>query len=174
MLNHRFGLLLCVRLDWLSSAIRAPSLHAVGNAVTRVLDFGATFRSSDMTLRPRNRMTAWLGLIAMWLIVFAPVVSQVLAASHAHEPVAALCSALQPQDQGHASQSAVHLSHDDAFGACGYCHLLKHHVAIPFVPPAAPVTALAVASVAPSALSTRFTPLGAFPSGRPRDPPAVS
>ncbi|RKE38348.1 hypothetical protein B0G76_4663 [Paraburkholderia sp. BL23I1N1] len=133
-----------------------------------------------MTLRSRNRMTAWLGLIAMWLVVFAPVVSQMLVSNRAHEPFAALCSALQPGNPSLANQSAqaspepVHLSHDDAFGACGYCHLLEHHVAMPSVATAEPPAAFALAGTAPPALSTRFTPLGAFPSGRPRDPPAVS
>ncbi|MFP3567475.1 DUF2946 domain-containing protein [Paraburkholderia sp. SIMBA_030] len=130
-----------------------------------------------MTLRSRNRMTAWLGLIAMWLIVFAPVVSQMLVSGRTHEPLAALCSALQPQDSLQASkagQPPVHLSHDDAFGACGYCHLLEHHVAMTNVAPAEPSVEFAIASAAPPALSTHFTPLGAFPSGRPRDPPAVS
>ncbi|RDK00986.1 DUF2946 domain-containing protein [Paraburkholderia lacunae] len=130
-----------------------------------------------MTPRSRNRMTAWLGLIAMWLVVFAPVVSQMLVSERAHEPVAALCSALQPLasvQASHAGQSPVRLSHDDAFGACGYCHLFEHHVAMPTLAPAEPSVALAVAAAAPPALSTRFTPLGAFPSGRPRDPPAVS
>lgn len=133
-----------------------------------------------MTLRSRNRMTAWLGLFAMWLVVFAPLVSQMLVADRAHEPFAALCSALQPRDPGeangasHAAPAPVHLSHDDAFGACGYCHLLQHHVAMPTVAAAAPPAALALAGSAPPTLSTRFTPLGAFPSGRPRAPPAVS
>lgn len=133
-----------------------------------------------MTQRSRNRLTAWLGLLAMWLVVFAPVVSQVLVSNRAHEPFAALCSALQPRDVGAAngaSQAApapVHLSHDDAFGACGYCHLLQHHVAIPTVASAAPPAALVLVGTAPPTLSTRFTPLGAFPSGRPRDPPAIS
>ncbi|CAE6808856.1 hypothetical protein R69888_05565 [Paraburkholderia haematera] len=125
-------------------------------------------------------MTAWLGLIAMWLVVFAPVVSQMLVSNRAHEPFAALCSALPPGNPNLASQSAqagpapVQLSHDDAFGACGYCHLLEHHVAMPGVAAAEPPAAFALAGTAPPALSTRFTPLGAFPSGRPRDPPAVS
>ncbi|MFL9898108.1 DUF2946 domain-containing protein [Paraburkholderia fungorum] len=141
-----------------------------------------------MTPRSHNRMTAWLGLIAMWLVVFAPVVSQMLVSNRAHEPFAALCSALQPASQSLVGQSLVslvsqptqpspapvHLSHDDAFGACGYCHLLQHHVAMPSVATAEPPAALALAGTAPPALSTRFTPLGAFPSGRPRDPPAVS
>ncbi|WP_115779691.1 DUF2946 domain-containing protein [Paraburkholderia caffeinilytica] len=133
-----------------------------------------------MTPRSRNRMTAWLGLIAMWLVVFAPIVSQMLVSSRAHEPFAALCSALQPPGQSLASQSTqgspapVHLSHDDAFGACGYCHLLQHHVAMPSVAAIEPPAALVLAGTVPPALSTRFTPLGAFPSGRPRGPPAVS
>ena len=125
-------------------------------------------------------MTAWLGLFAMWLVVFAPVVSQMLVSNRAHEPFAALCSALQPRDLGeangisHAAPATVHLSHDDAFGACGYCHLLQHHVAMPTVAAAAPLAVLMLAGTAPPTLSTRFTPLGAFPSGRPRAPPAVS
>lgn len=125
-------------------------------------------------------MTAWLGLFAMWLVVCAPLVSQMLVSKRAHDPFAALCSVLQPRDIGMASaapQAApqpVHLSHDDAFGACGYCHLLQHHVAMPTVAVVAPPPALTLAGTAPPTLSTRFTPLGAFPSGRPRAPPAVS
>ena len=133
-----------------------------------------------MTLRSRNRTTAWLGLFAMWLVVFAPLVSQMLMSSQAHEPIAALCSALQPSGASEASLTAhagpqpVRLSHDDAFGACGYCHLLEHHVAMPTVAAVEPPAALALAGTAPPTLSTRFTPLGAFPSGRPRAPPVVS
>jgi hypothetical protein len=139
-----------------------------------------------MTRRSRNHLTAWLGLIAMWLVVAAPLVSQLLAAHLAHEsnqaqaPFAALCSTHQPGSQGNVSLAAqrdaapVHLSHDDAFGACGYCHLLEHHVAVPTVAVVAAPGALVLAGVAPPTLSTRFTPLGAFPSGRPRGPPAFS
>ena len=133
------------------------------------------------TPHSRNRMTAWLGLVAMWFIVFAPVVSQLLVSQRANEPIAALCSALQPRDlsaaishSGYTNPAPVHLSHDDAFGACGYCHLLGHHVAMPTLEATTPLAGFAIAGTAPPALSTRFTPLGAFPSGRPRDPPAVS
>lgn len=133
-----------------------------------------------MTLRSRNHLTAWLGLFAMWLVVFAPLVSQMLVANQAHEPIAALCSALHPSGASdatlvsHTGPEPVHLSHDDAFGACGYCHLLEHHVAMPTVAAVEPPAALALAGTAPPTLSTRFVPLGAFPSGRPRAPPAVS
>ncbi|WP_322104307.1 DUF2946 domain-containing protein [Paraburkholderia sp. J41] len=124
-----------------------------------------------MNLRKHSLLTAWLGLVAMWLIVFAPLVSQLVAAQHAHEPDAALCSALQPASN---APDFPHLSHDDAFGACGYCHLLEHHVAMPSVAAPALLPTLAVAREAVTTLSTRFVPLGAFPSGRPRAPPAVS
>lgn len=131
-------------------------------------------------------MTAWLGLVAMWLVVFAPLVSQLLASNQSNEPIAALCSALHPTgangagnsgDAGLAAQigtAPVHLSHADAFGACGYCHLLEHHVAMPTLAAVEPPAALRLAGTMPPTLSTRFTPLGAFPSGRPRAPPAVS
>ncbi|WP_342744619.1 hypothetical protein [Paraburkholderia ribeironis] len=47
-----------------------------------------------MTLRTRNRMSAWLDLFAMWLVVFARLVNQMLKSCQAHEPIAALCSAV--------------------------------------------------------------------------------
>jgi hypothetical protein len=133
-----------------------------------------------MTRRSRNHLTAWLGLVAMWLVVFAPLASQLLESGRAHEPFAALCSALHPAGSNDASVVAqsgsapVHLSHDDAFGACGYCHLFEHHVAMPTLAAVEPPAALRLAGTAPPTLSTRFTPLGAFPSGRPRAPPVVS
>lgn len=134
-----------------------------------------------MTRRSRNYLTAWLGLVAMWLVVFAPLVSQLLEAGRAHEPIAALCSALHPAGVSDASvvdaqtsPAPVHLSHDDAFGACGYCHLLEHHVAMPTLAAVEPPAALLLAGTLPPTLSTRFKPLGAFPSGRPRAPPVVS
>ncbi|WP_027794619.1 DUF2946 domain-containing protein [Paraburkholderia acidipaludis] len=123
-----------------------------------------------MNPRKHALLTAWLGLVAMWLIVLAPLVSQLLAAHRAHDPDTAvvLCSAVQRDS------TAQHLSPDDAFGACGYCHLLQHQAAItPLAPPELAATRLVTVDTV-AALSTRFTPLGAFPSGRPRGPPAVS
>lgn len=124
-----------------------------------------------MNLRKHSLLTAWLGLVAMWLIVFAPLVSQLVAAQHGPDLDSALCSALHPASN---APDVQHLSHDDAFGACGYCHLLEHHVAMPSVATPEPLPALAVARESVATLSTRFVPLGAFPSGRPRAPPFVS
>ncbi|WP_027820607.1 DUF2946 domain-containing protein [Paraburkholderia bannensis] len=120
-----------------------------------------------MNLRACNRMTAWLGLIAMWLIVLAPLVSQLVVAERAHQPVASLCSAAQRAD------TSSHKTLDDALSACAYCDLLATHTAMPPMPAIMPALfALIVAAVVP-ALFSSYTPLGAFPSGRPRAPPAA-
>lgn len=122
-----------------------------------------------MTLDTRKHFTAWLGILAMCLIVFVPVVSQLVMSVRANEPVATICSATQPDGGSGASQHAA-----DPLAACGYCDLLCTHAAMPSVAPVvAPVLTLLV-TVAVPLLSTRFTPLGAFPSGRPRDPPFAS
>ncbi|QYD68761.1 DUF2946 domain-containing protein [Paraburkholderia edwinii] len=119
-----------------------------------------------MTLHARRRLSAWLGMLAMCLVVFVPVVSQLVASAHVAEPVAVLCSATQVDGGSHHA--------GDLLSACGYCDLLATHAAPPPIPPTiVPVLLLPVVA-ATVALSTRFTPLGAFPSGRPRDPPAFS
>jgi Protein of unknown function (DUF2946) len=119
-----------------------------------------------MTLHHRKHLTAWLGLIAMCLIVLVPVVSQLVVSARAEEPVAAICSATQPDGGSHHAGGPL--------AACGYCDLLATHAVMPLISPVvAPVLPLHVIAAAP-VLSTRFTPLGAFPSGRPRDPPVFS
>ena len=120
-----------------------------------------------VTLPSRKHLTAWLGLIAMWLIVLAPVLSQLVVAARAGAPAVTLCSA------PHASSSTVHASHGDPLTACSYCDLLADHVAMPTLPPSPMAFVMLVAIAAIAVLSTRFTPLGAFPSGRPRAPPAA-
>jgi hypothetical protein len=113
-------------------------------------------------------MTAWLGLIAMWLVVCVPLVSQWVMASRAHEPIAPLCSVAVPADLSHHGTSA------DPLSACGYCDLLATHAAMPSVPPAVVQALTLVIAVTAPVLSVRFIPLGAFPSGRPRAPPLAS
>ena len=103
----------------------------------------------------------------MWLIVLAPVVSQLVVAARNHEPVAALCVASAP------SADALH-AHDAGMSACGYCDLLADHATLPIVPPSLPILVMLVTITATPALTARFTPLGAFPSGRPRAPSAFS
>ncbi|AOB30511.1 hypothetical protein AKI39_07100 [Bordetella sp. H567] len=71
----------------------------------------------------------------------------------------------QPAHAGHGSRPM-----DD----CGYCDLLNHAPALSMAPPAplAPLLLLFGVFVLPAL--RRFVALGAFPSGRPRGPPAVS
>lgn len=121
-----------------------------------------------MASRSRNHLTAWLGLVAMWLIVLAPIVSQLVTAAHRDDPNAVLCSATQP------SADSAHVTHADPFAACGYCDLMATHTAISTPPPSLLLLVMLVAIATIPALSVRFTPLGAFPSGRPRAPPAFS
>jgi hypothetical protein len=125
-----------------------------------------------MTLQPLQRyarVTAWLGLVAMWLVVCVPLVSQLVVASREQEPVAALCSVATPSDT-----SSHHDAAPGSLSACGYCDLLATHAAMPSVPPAAVQIVTLIVIMAAAVLSVRFTPLGAFPSGRPRDPPFAS
>jgi hypothetical protein len=120
-----------------------------------------------MNLHANRRLTAWLGMIAIWLIVLAPVVSQFVVAARNHEPATALCSAMAPP-------ADTHHVHDTGLSACGYCDLLADHAALPSVPPPPLVLVMLVTIASVAILSTCFTPLGAFPSGRPRAPPAFS
>ncbi|HTR08484.1 MAG TPA: DUF2946 domain-containing protein [Paraburkholderia sp.] len=121
-----------------------------------------------MTLRSRKHLTAWLGLVAMWLVVLAPLVSQLVLAAHRDDTTAALCSATQP------ATGSSHVAHGDSLSACGYCDLLANQPAMPSLPPSPLVLLMLVAIAAAPVLSMRHTPLGAFPSGRPRAPPAFS
>jgi Protein of unknown function (DUF2946) len=101
----------------------------------------------------------------MCLIVSVPLISRLVMSAHADEPGAVLCSSVQPVVDG------AHQMNGDPLAACAYCDLLADHVAVPAIPPVLPVLIVLIAIAAAPILSTRFTPLGAFPSGRPRAPP---
>ncbi|HTR08598.1 MAG TPA: DUF2946 domain-containing protein [Paraburkholderia sp.] len=109
--------------------------------------------------------TTWLGLIAMWLLVLAPLVSQLIVAHRAFDPDTVWCSATSPGQSDHTA------THEGVLSACGYCDLLATYATLPPLPAVIlPLLALVIVAVLP-ALQTRFTALGAFPSGRPRAPP---
>ena len=105
----------------------------------------------------------------MWLIVLAPLVSQLVVAARENDPSdVVVCSAAEHMDH------VARVTHDDSLAACGYCDLLAAHAAISAPPPSPPVLIMLVVMAAVPVLSTAFTPLGAFASGRPRAPPAFS
>ena len=119
-----------------------------------------------MTLHARKHLTAWLGLVAMWLIVLAPLVSQLVVAHRGQLPEAPLCSAALPATGSH------HDVQDGGLVACGYCALLATHAAMP---PVAGISLLMLALIALAAVGAwfvHFIPARVFPAGRPRAPPA--
>ncbi|PPB84947.1 Protein of unknown function (DUF2946) [Mycetohabitans endofungorum] len=79
-----------------------------------------------MSDRRTRKLTAWLGLTAIWLIVAMPLASQWL--SHARGGVdTVLCSAATTGERAPAHGPAYVGGHLDA---CGYCSLLAHSPAI--------------------------------------------
>lgn len=121
-----------------------------------------------MKLRTRNHTVAWLGMIAMLLVVFAPLVSQLLASARADTPVGIICSAAAGEQPG-----TKHSASPDALSACGYCNLLAHHVPAPAIA-SSPLPSHVVLAAAPVSAQPAYIPQFEFPSGRPRDPPLVS
>jgi Protein of unknown function (DUF2946) len=110
--------------------------------------------------------------MAMWLVVFAPTVSQMIVAARADEPSRMVHAAVQSEAHAH---HAHHMHHADSnmLDACGYCDLFAHHVAAPTVVPS-PLLATVVLATAQIAAPPAFIPFAAaFPSGRPRGPPVV-
>ncbi|RKP48170.1 DUF2946 domain-containing protein [Trinickia fusca] len=80
-----------------------------------------------MLYRHRS-LTAWLGLLAIWLAIVGPVASQWRVAQAA-APDTAVCSAEhgEPETTSPTSGSGHHALHLDA---CGYCNLFTHSPAI--------------------------------------------
>jgi len=124
-----------------------------------------------------RRLTAWLGLIAMWLVVIAPTVSRLAYTSR--DLVVPVCAATGGAQQPGASFYRIHVGgqHDapaNPLNACGYCSLFAHSAVLLSIPPAAPAVLLLALLPLVVPRRTRFTPFSAFPSGRPRDPPRFS
>jgi len=113
----------------------------------------------------------------MWLLVLAPIVSHI---DHAGQDLSVPFCSVASESGGHAvGMEHVRLAEDhgdsstDLLTACGYCHLLEHHAVLPSPPVHPAVTPLLLSTfIAP--FDVAFTPTGAFPSGRPRDPPRLS
>lgn len=116
------------------------------------------------TLRRPRRPIAWLAIVALWLTIVAPVVSQTLASS----PLDALVSigwCGPHHDDGTPSPPTGHL-----LTKCGYCGLLSGHSILPAAPsllPAGPLlSGLWLAMPEPPARS-RTVLLAAAPRGPP-------
>jgi hypothetical protein len=98
-----------------------------------------------------RKLTAWLGMLAIWLAVVAPLVSQ--ASMHASAlPEAVVCGTGHDGDAAH-PHGASHALHLDA---CGYCAFFAH---APALGGALPVASAALPPVARAAAA----PAGAAP-----------
>jgi len=120
-----------------------------------------------MHLRGHNYRTAWLGLLAMSLLVLAPLVSQWLCATRTVEATGPgyICSAAPTA----ADEHHRHLPQP----ACGYCDLLADQAAAgPPVAILVPVILLVIWFAGASLPRLGAVPRGNFPSGRPRGPPS--
>jgi hypothetical protein len=70
--------------------------------------------------RAPQRFVAWLALAAMWLVAFAPVISQTLLAAPATGIESGWCGAHPPPVTPDSPQPPV-------ANPCGYCDLLGHN-----------------------------------------------
>lgn len=122
--------------------------------------------------RTRNRLTAWLGLVAMALVLFVPMVSQALESHElrAFEQGLPLCEAKSSVASVSIELPARHGMPADHHAACGYCDLLAEHVLVPTtIPPMAAPTPIHAAAW-PWA-SGRMAVRQVRHAGRPRDSP---
>ncbi|VWC88898.1 MFS transporter [Burkholderia lata] len=117
-------------------------------------------------LHRHRHLTAWLGVLAIWFAIAAPLVSQWRAAQAT--PDAIVCStehgAHRSPDAGRTHDHALHLD------ACGYCGFFAHSPAIggPAATALASVPVVSVSAVAPPAVVARAD---RYPRAYPRAPP---
>ncbi|ARM00251.1 hypothetical protein BOC59_09470 [Burkholderia pseudomallei] len=108
-----------------------------------------------MTIRAHTYSVAWPGIIAMWLIVFAPLASQLLRLTGSPEPIAVNCSAVR---NGSATQHTL----ADSSSVCEYCDMLAQQaIAVTSLP------ALEIAAILlPTVLTVTLAPLTRADDGR--------
>jgi hypothetical protein len=83
--------------------------------------------------RPSRKLTAWLGIVAIWLMTLGPLASQLeMRASRMDMPV---CGADSDAHVQHGDQAGQHAQHGLHLDACGYCSFLAHSPALGTVPP---------------------------------------
>ena len=132
--------------------------------------------NSLLRSRRARSWTAWLGLLAMCLVVFAPLVSQSLMAARMEQArIQAIELQLCSADKQDTATAPMHSGRDGtpdgSMSACGYCNFMAGHAALPAVPAVALVLVLLVLIAAVAMPPLRHIAFGAFPSGRPRGPP---
>jgi hypothetical protein len=130
-----------------------------------------------MTSRRRQKIGAFLGMLAILLSMVAPTVSQVLRGAHtdAHDHSHHGHHAMAVAQLAHAGHAAHHHGSDSSLlgDACPYCGLIAHSPALP--------SAVAISGVAPLKAAFRppviadaFRPYTVLTPAQPRAPPAWS
>lgn len=118
-------------------------------------------------LHRHRHLTAWLGVLAIWIAIAAPLVSQWRTAQ-ATTPDAIVCSA----EHGAHRSADTRSMHDHALhlDACGYCGFFAHSPAIgaPAAASFAAIPAVSVSAAAPSSVAARAD---RYPHAYPRAPP---
>nr|WP_284733841.1 MULTISPECIES: DUF2946 domain-containing protein [unclassified Dyella] len=121
----------------------------------------------DVT-RPRlHKPIAWLAFAAMWLLVAAPPISQVLAAA----PVMAMADGAMHCDE-HAGHGGDASPHPSSLDKCGYCDLLGHSPvvsSVAWLPPATPPSPYRLPWFLSAPRTSRTLLLSAAPRGPPAD-----
>ncbi|WP_322882102.1 DUF2946 domain-containing protein [Pandoraea sputorum] len=144
-----------------------------------------------MTSSSRKRLTAWLGLAAMWLAICMPIVSQGLAAHRAGQARvldAAFCtvdgathasSAVLVAGTAHGHDDATHgagmshAAHENQGDLCGYCSLLANHPPLVMPALAGAISFAWIARAGPVANAVASNTQSAY-TPPARAPPAVS
>lgn len=115
--------------------------------------------------------TAWLALLAMGLLVFAPTVSRSLEALGQHRQAAAQFHEHAMADMGtaHHQGEPAHTHSHDSFDVCGYCSLLHDSPALLWAVAALLATVPSAAPATPSPLPfpPYLRPLDLCPRGPP-------
>ena len=137
-------------------------------------------RRFAMLIRHRQKIGAWLGMLAILLSVIAPTVSQVLRGVHSqvghhehhshHHP-----SSAEVALDAHAGHALHHHGADSSFlsDACPYCGLLAHSPALSSTTIAWSVAPLHP-SFPPPLIGPAFRPYAVLTPAQPRAPPALS
>ena len=153
-------------------AVVAPSHAELEGALLsgRVIATRQPPRSIMHFARTRTRLTAWLGLVAMVLLFFAPMVSQAVSPHVLLTPFEQAAPLCEAKPSVGADMPAGHGMPADHHAACGYCDLLAQHGLAPpaILPMAVPapvhVSAWTAAPMRLAAREIRHT-------ARPRDSP---
>lgn len=113
----------------------------------------------------RKHLVAWLGLMAMLLISFVPLASQLVAANSISGDHM-ICSTAGDSAPAHATD----MSQADA---CGYCSFFDHYASLPTSFAAPDQFLRVVVTLAIATTPTAPALLAQYPTGRPRAPPEM-